>query len=58
VRVRSKRSRRTSARGHAHGAMTERGPLPTIWVRRLAIALATVAFIAAVVLIIASITAI
>jgi len=38
--------------------VTERGPLPTIWVRRLAIALATVAFIAAVVLIIGSITAI
>jgi hypothetical protein len=38
--------------------VTGRGLLPTIWVRRLAVALATVAFIVAVVLIIASITAI
>ena len=49
---------RTSARGHGHGAVTKRAPVSTIWVRRLAVALATVAFIAAVVLIIASITAI
>jgi hypothetical protein len=38
--------------------VSERGPVPAIWVRRLAVVLATVAFIAAVVLIIGSITAI